>query len=178
MPLTLLIGGARSGKSELAVRTAKRHHDSVVVIVTGEARDPEMARRIAHHRRARPRAWEVVEERVDLARALEVAPGDGCVLIDCLTLWVSNLMEDGLTDAAIEERARGALEVVTDRPGPTIAVTNEVGSGIVPARPRARRYRDLLGRVNATWAGAADQPLLVAAGLVVPLVRPEETLGG
>lgn len=167
--LTLLIGGARSGKSVLATRLASRWPGPVVALVTGEARDEEMAERIARHRAARPPAWETVEEPVELESALAGLPGEAGVVLDCLTLWVSNAMERGMEDPEIEERAQKAAALVAARGRPAVVVTNEVGSGIVPANPEARRYRDLLGRVNAIWADAADRVLLVVAGRVTEL---------
>ena len=94
------------------------------------------------------------------------------MVLDCLTLWVSNLMEQGLDDRRVGELARSAAAVAAARPAPTVAVSNEVGAGIVPADALSRRYRDLLGQVNAVWAAAADQALLLVAGRAVPLVDP------
>jgi adenosyl cobinamide kinase/adenosyl cobinamide phosphate guanylyltransferase len=158
MPLTLLIGGARSGKSSLALRLAE---GEVVFIATAEAGDAEMAERIDAHRAERPSSWQTVEAPIDLAGALRDAPPDACVIVDCLTLWVANTMD--------EESAREAAALAALRPGRTIAVTNEVGLGIVPANDLARAYRDLLGRVNAIWAEAADRVLLVVAGRTLEL---------
>jgi adenosyl cobinamide kinase/adenosyl cobinamide phosphate guanylyltransferase len=158
MPLTLLIGGARSGKSSLALRLAE---GEVVFIATAEAGDAEMAERIDAHRAERPASWQTVEAPIDLAGALRDAPPDACVIVDCLTLWVANTMD--------EERAREAAALAASRPGRTIVVTNEVGLGIVPANDLARAYRDLLGRVNAIWAEAADRVLLVVAGRTLEL---------
>jgi adenosyl cobinamide kinase/adenosyl cobinamide phosphate guanylyltransferase len=157
MSLTFLLGGARSGKSSLAVRLAGKSGAPVVFVATGEARDAEMAERIARHRAERPAGWETVEEPLALAAALAAAPGDSCVVVDCLSLWVANLLERG-------EEADGAAAVAAARPGATIAVSNEVGLGIVPATPLGRRYRDVLGRVNAIWADAAAETFLVVAG--------------
>lgn len=178
MPLTLLVGGAAAGKSQLAVRLAAARRVPVVVIATAEARDEEMAARIRRHRAARPPEWVTVEEPVDLQRALTTLPEDALAVVDCLTLWVSNLMERGRTDEDIAERASRAATVAAARPVGTIAVTNEVGSGIVPADPLSRRYRDLLGTVNACWAEAADRAALVVAGRVLALARPEVIGGG
>jgi adenosylcobinamide kinase / adenosylcobinamide-phosphate guanylyltransferase len=158
MPLTLLIGGARSGKSSLALRLAE---GEVVFIATGEAGDAEMAERIDAHRAERPPSWRTVEAPIDLTGALRDAPPDACVIVDCLTLWVANTMD--------EARAREAAALAVARPGQTIAVTNEVGLGIVPANELARSYRDLLGRVNTIWAEAADRVLLVVAGRTLEL---------
>jgi len=177
MPLTLLLGGARSGKSALAARLAGRWDGPVTVVATGEARDPEMAERIRRHRAERPGHWRTVEAPRELEAALAEAPADAFLLLDCLTLWVSNLMEQGLADLQVERRARSAAAVAAARAAPTVAVSNEVGAGIVPADPLSRRYRDLLGQVNAVWAAAAGQALLLVAGRAVPLADPLDVLG-
>ena len=174
MPLTLLLGGARSGKSALAARMATRWPGPVTVIVTGEARDEEMAERIRRHRAARPAAWDTVEEPVDLDGAISGATADACVVVDCLTLWVSNLLERGEKDVQITDRARTAADLAARRSASTIVVSNEVGSGIVPMNALARRYRDLLGEVNAIWADVAVSTLLVVAGRVLPLSEPAD----
>jgi adenosylcobinamide kinase / adenosylcobinamide-phosphate guanylyltransferase len=172
MALTVLLGGARSGKSALAQRLAGRWNGPVTVVATGQARDDEMAERIARHRAARPAGWKTVEEPLELEAALAACGGNTLVVVDCLTLWVSNLLERGLTDAEVEARSRAAAATAAGRRAPTMAVSNEVGSGIVPAEPPARRYRDLLGQVNAAWAAEAGQALLLVAGRAVPLLDP------
>jgi adenosylcobinamide kinase/adenosylcobinamide-phosphate guanylyltransferase len=172
MALTLLLGGARSGKSALAAGLAGRWPGPVTVVVTGEARDEEMAERIRRHRAERPSDWRTVETPRELEAALAAAPADAFVLLDCLTLWVSNLLEQGLTDEQVRRRARSAAAAAAARSGPTVAVSNEVGAGIVPADAGSRRYRDLLGQVNAAWAAAADRALLLVAGRAVPLLDP------
>ena len=176
MALTVLLGGARSGKSALAQRLAGRWGGPVAVVATGQARDAEMAGRIARHRAARPAGWETVEEPLELAAALAACGRDTLVVVDCLTLWVSNLLGQGLTDAEVGARAGAAAATAAGRTAPTVAVSNEVGSGIVPADPLARRYRDLLGQVNAAWAAAADRALLLVAGRALPLTDPLELL--
>jgi adenosyl cobinamide kinase/adenosyl cobinamide phosphate guanylyltransferase len=177
MGLTLLLGGARSGKSALAGQLAGRWDGPVTVVVTGEARDDEMAERIRRHRAERPSSWRTVESPRELETALAGAPADSFVLLDCLTLWVSNLMEDGLTDEQVMRRARSAAAVAAARAAPTVAVSNEVGAGIVPADALSRRYRDLLGQVNSAWAAAAAQALLLVAGRAVALSDPLALLG-
>jgi adenosylcobinamide kinase / adenosylcobinamide-phosphate guanylyltransferase len=177
MALTLLLGGARSGKSALAVRAAGAWAGPVEVVVTAEARDAELAARIERHRAQRPAGWRTVEAPLELEAALRDAAPGALVVVDCLTLWVSNLMEQGLDDAAVERRAREAAALAASRATPTLAISNEVGSGIVPALALARRYRDLLGEVNATWAAAADQALLLVAGRTLPLQDPLAALG-
>ena len=176
MALTVLLGGARSGKSALAQRLAGRWDGPVTVVATGQARDAEMAERIARHRAARPAGWDTVEEPLELAAALGARGRDTFVVVDCLTLWVSNLLGQGLTDAEVGARAGAAAATAAGRTAPTVAVSNEVGSGIVPAEPLARRYRDLLGQVNGVWAAAADRALLLVAGRALPLTDPLELL--
>jgi adenosyl cobinamide kinase/adenosyl cobinamide phosphate guanylyltransferase len=165
MTLTLLIGGARSGKSSLAVRLASQQDAPVVVVATGEPGDDEMAERIARHRAERPPEWRTVEEPRDLLGALTRVDDGACVIVDCLTLWVANVLEQGDVEAAADRTAA----VAALRTGRTIAVTNEVGLGVVPAVPLARAYRDVLGRVNAAWAAVAHEVLFVVAGRVLPL---------
>ena len=168
MSLTFLIGGARSGKSALAVRSAA-DAEEVVFVATGEARDEEMAERIERHRRERPAAWTIVEEPVNLREAIEAASPTACVIVDCLSLWVSNLLEAGWTDEAVEAEAQKAARAAAERPGASVAVSNEVGLGVVPATALGRRFRDVLGRVNATFAASAIEALLVVAGRTLPL---------
>jgi adenosylcobinamide kinase / adenosylcobinamide-phosphate guanylyltransferase len=165
MTLVLLIGGARSGKSSLAVERAARAGLPVVFVATGEAGDEEMTARIAQHRRERPPEWTTVEEPAELARAIAAAPGTDVLVVDCLSLWVANVFER----IAVEDAAAEAARLAAARPGLTIAVTNEVGLGIVPDNELARRYRDVLGRVNAIWAAAADEAYFVVAGRALRL---------
>jgi adenosyl cobinamide kinase/adenosyl cobinamide phosphate guanylyltransferase len=137
----------------------------VVFVATGEAGDEEMAARIELHRRERPPAWTTVEEPVELERALAAAPAAATVVVDCLSLWVANVFEH----AQAETLAAAAAAVAAARTGLTVAVTNEVGLGIVPDNALARRYRDALGRVNAIWAAAADEAYFVVAGRALRL---------
>lgn len=175
MPLTLLLGGARSGKSALAVRLARGWGLPVTFIATARPSDAGMEERIARHRAERPPAWECVEEALDLAGALRRGAGRG-VVVDCLTVWVANLLE-GASEAEVLEAGERAAVLAAQREAPTIAVGNEVGLGVHPATESGRRYRDVLGRVNAAWAEAADQALLVVAGRVLDL-RPAPLPGG
>lgn len=170
MSLTFLLGGARSGKSALAVKLALRAtHGPVAVIVTAEGRDEEMRTRIQRHRAARPAGWKTIEEPLELGAALAQASAESVVLVDCLSLWVANLVERGDADAEIEAESRAVLVHAGTRAAPVIAVSNEVGLGVVPASELGRRYRDLLGRVNAAWAAAADEALFVVAGRTLAL---------
>ena len=163
MALTLLTGGARSGKSALAVEVALRQPAPVVFVATAEAGDDEMAARIAAHRRERPAAWTTVEEPLALGPAVGAADAGACVVVDCLALWTANVLAARGGEAAVAE-AHVAAEVAAGRPGPTIAVTNEVGMGVVPATPLGREFRDVLGAVNAIWSRAAAEAFLVVAG--------------
>lgn len=169
MPLTLLLGGARSGKSSLAVARARAFAGPVVFIATAEALDAEMEERVARHRAERDPAWGTVEEPLHLERALETLPDEACAILDCLSLWIANLMQQEISEDEVVRRSQRAAEAAAIRPGPTIAVSNEVGMGVVPEYELGRRYRDALGRVNATWAAAANEALLVVAGRTLEL---------
>ncbi len=176
MGLTLLIGGARSGKSVLAVRMAEAHDGPVTFIATAEPRDDEMTARIALHRKTRPADWDTMEEPVDLAGAIAGAAEAACVIVDCLTLWVANLLERGAGREDVEARAAEAAKAAAGRVCPVLVVTNEVGSGIVPMHPETRSYRDLMGTVNTTFARDAEHVLLVVAGRALALSSIEEVL--
>jgi adenosylcobinamide kinase / adenosylcobinamide-phosphate guanylyltransferase len=169
MSLLLLVGGARSGKSRLAAEIAAEWSGPVTVIATGEARDDEMAERIRMHRARRPQAWTTIEEPVDLEAALRTLSDETLAVVDCLTLWVSNLIEKNVSDDEIEACSRSAASIAAARGGDAVVVTNEVGSGIVPTNALARRYRDLLGNVNSIWAEHSDRSALVVAGQILPL---------
>jgi adenosyl cobinamide kinase/adenosyl cobinamide phosphate guanylyltransferase len=152
--LVVYVGGARSGKSTLAVERAKAEGVPVTFIATGEAGDGEMAERIALHQAERPPEWTTIEEPVALSSALASVSDADTVIVDCLSLWIANGGDGG---------------VPADRAGLTIAVTNEVGLGIVPDNALARSYRDHLGRVNAAWVDAADEAFFVVAGRALRL---------
>jgi adenosylcobinamide kinase/adenosylcobinamide-phosphate guanylyltransferase len=169
MSLTFLLGGARSGKSALAVTLARQTGGPVTVIATGEPGDEEMSERIRAHRAERPTDWQTVEEPLELDRAIAAVDGADVLVIDCLTLWVANLLARGDGDAEVEALAGTAAERASARPALTVAISNEVGLGIVPTNELSRRYRDVLGRVNATWAAAADEPAFVVAGRMLRL---------
>jgi adenosylcobinamide kinase/adenosylcobinamide-phosphate guanylyltransferase len=166
--LVVLLGGARSGKSQLALKLAGRRSAPVVFLATGEAGDDEMADRIARHRLERPAVWSTVEEPVELERAVGGVDGESTLIVDCLSLWVSNLIERRPA-AEIEAAPAAAVRTAAARPGLTIAVSNEVGLGIVPDNALARAYRDVLGRVNALWVAAAGEAYFVVAGRTIAL---------
>ena len=169
MPFTFLLGGARSGKSSLAVRLASAFDGPVVVLATAEARDEDMAERIRAHRVARPPGWETLEAPLGPIAAVEGAPEGAFVIVDCLTLWVANAIEAGTSDEDVVGEARKLASTLVSRVAPSIVVSNEVGLGIVPANDLARRYRDVLGRVNGAFAAEASRSFLVVAGRGLPL---------
>ena len=166
----LVLGGARSGKSAYAQRRATASGLSVTVVVTGSAGDDEMAERIAHHRAARPAEWRVVEAPRALAAALREAAAPGrCLIVDCLTLWLVNVI-DG--DFAVEREA--LLDLLPTLPGEVIFVANEIGLGIVPLGAETRRFRDEAGRLNQDLAAACERVTLVAAGLPLSLKAAQD----
>lgn len=166
MSLTVLLGGARAGKSALALALAREHGGPVVYVATAEAGDDEMAARIARHRTERPDEWETVEEPIELRSVLGSAAPAACVVVDCLTLWVANVQARG---GDVVSEADTVAELAAARRSPTIVVSNEVGLGIVPASPLAREFRDLLGAVNAAFVRRADDAAFVVSGCAIPL---------
>lgn len=163
--IVLVLGGARSGKSSWALRYVERNYRSRLFLATAEVLDDEMEERVRLHREARGPEWTLVEEPLDLAGALRTRCGgaDG-VLVDCLTVWLSNVMiKEGRAGArARRERLLDALEL---RRGGTVLVSNEVGMGIVPENRLARAFRDEAGALNQAVAEAADRVVFVAASL-------------
>jgi adenosylcobinamide kinase/adenosylcobinamide-phosphate guanylyltransferase len=193
--LTLILGGARSGKSDLALRLAAASKRPVLFVATMEAGDDEMRARIDAHRAGRPDAWRTVEAPTALLDALAAEARAGeCVLIDCVTLWVSNVLlsslgDDGSPDASeIASSVRSAV-LLAERlaawsaafEGEAVVVSNEVGGGVVPAYALGRAFRDALGGANRALASRAGRVYHVEAGLAVDLkalgAQPIETLG-
>ena len=165
--ITLVLGGARSGKSAHAEALLDGHAGERLYIATAEARDAEMAARIAAHRARRGPAWRTVEAPLALAETLGAESGAGrALLVDCLTLWLSNLMGAGRDIAAEIERLVACLGRIEGR---TVLVANEVGLGIVPENAAARAFRDHAGRLNQAVAQAAGRVVFVAAGLPLTL---------
>ena len=170
MKIVLVTGGARSGKSQWAQSLALTlGGDDVTVLATAEARDEEMAQRITQHQRDRPPAWATVEEPLLVAEALAKV-ATSVVLLDCLTILVSNILlaqveaEEDVRMAAVEDALNRLLDAASDRAGSLIIVTNEVGCGIVPAAPIARWYRDALGSANRQVATIAEEVVLMVCG--------------
>lgn len=163
---TLVLGGARSGKSRHAERLVAGSGLEKLYLATGAAGDAEMAERIARHRAERGPGWITVEEGLELPAALarEARPGRA-ILVDCLTLWLSNLV---LAEREVAQICATLCEVVATSPCPVVLVSNEVGMGLVPETPLGRRFRDAQGRLNQAVAAAVANVVFVAAGL--PLV--------
>ena len=159
--VTLVLGGARSGKSAYAESLVAG--PGAVYVATAEAIDDEMGERIARHRARRGAGWTTVEAPLDLAAALRAnAPGASGVLVDCLTVWLGNLMHAGRD---IDREAGSLLESLAVPPVPVVLVANEVGLGVVPDNPMARAFRDHAGRLNQALAARADRVVLVTAGI-------------
>jgi adenosylcobinamide kinase/adenosylcobinamide-phosphate guanylyltransferase len=167
----LILGGARSGKSACAEQRAVASGLAIVYVATAQALDAEMAERIARHQQSRPADWTLVEEPLALARTLRAqAAPERCLLVDCLTLWLSNLLAAG--DTRLEQERGALLEALPRLPGHLIFVSNEVGQGIVPAHPPARRFRDEAGRLHQELAQRCDRVTLTVAGLPLALKEP------
>lgn len=171
MPYAFLTGGARSGKSTAAERRAASATAAVTVIATAERGDAEMTARIERHRAGRPAGWTTIEEPVRLVDAVASTPTDAFVVVDCLTLWLANVLGSA-SDARILADARELATALADRTGDAVVVSNEVGDGIVPADATTRRYRDLLGLINGEMAARASESYLVVAGRFLRLEEP------
>lgn len=165
----LILGGARSGKSALAERIAGECGREVVYVATAQPGDGEMAARIAHHRERRPSHWSCIEEPLALAGALRGhARDERCLLVDCLTLWLSNLLGHDDTGRLPGERD-ALLEILPALPGEILLVSNEVGLGVVPMGELTRRFVDEAGRLHQMLAQRCERVLFVAAGLPLTL---------
>jgi adenosylcobinamide kinase/adenosylcobinamide-phosphate guanylyltransferase len=164
--LTLVLGGARSGKSRHAQILAMATPPPWVYVATAQALDDEMRERIAKHKAARSAGWSTIEEPIELSRAVSDAPASAPVVVDCVTLWLTNLMLGGHdVDAAVA----GFIKCLDGREAPTIVVSSEVGAGLVPETPLGRAFRDQAGIVNQHLAVSAQQVLFMVAGLAMPL---------
>ncbi len=165
----LVLGGSRSGKSSLAEQRAADSGLAVTYIATATAGDAEMAARIARHRARRPAHWHLIEEPLHLATALQAcAAPERCLLVDCLTLWLTNLL--CANDEELFQRERAAfVEVLPTLPGHLILVSNEVGMGIVPMGELSRRFSDEAGWLNQEAARICERVTLMVAGLPYPL---------
>ncbi|MCK9486224.1 MAG: bifunctional adenosylcobinamide kinase/adenosylcobinamide-phosphate guanylyltransferase [Dehalococcoidia bacterium] len=173
-------GGARSGKSTFAERLAANSGRLVRYVATMQPEDDELRDRIARHRAQRPEAWETVEAPTHLLDAVRDAPSEACLLLDCLSLWVSNRLLDLGTDEpslpaidhlerTLDAEVAAILATARRRAGSTVVVTNEVGGGLVPPYPLGRAYRDLLGRMNQHVSREADRAWLLVSGRALEL---------
>ncbi len=162
--LTLVLGGARSGKSRYAESLIASLPQPWIYIATAEARDDEMAARVAAHRARREAGWETVEAPRQLPEALHQAPADAAVLVDCLTLWLTNVM---LGSFDVENMTAKLEDALRARGGETVLVSNEVGLGIVPENELGRRFRDAQGILNQRMAALSDRVVLMVAGLAL-----------
>ena len=174
--LILVLGGARSGKSACAEGLA-RQGERTLFVATAEALDDDMRQRILKHRKQRPAAWDTLEEPLDPVAAIPSAlSGHDTLLLDCLTVWISNLLLAQEDEDHVETEILARVGALLDLYGQTnarwILVSNEVGLGVVPASSLGRRYRDLLGRVNRLVASRADKVYLMVAGLALELKSP------
>lgn len=174
----LILGGARSGKSRYAQALAESFPGDLVFIATAQALDDEMTQRIARHRADRGARWSTREEPLELVARLGAESGPGrVVVVDCVTLWLSNLMHAGRD---VEREIAALTAMLGELTGPALLVSNEVGLGLVPAHPLGREFRDVQGRANATLAAACDVVAAMTAGLprlVKPAPAPNLRLG-
>lgn len=169
---TLIVGGVRSGKSRYAEQLAASYDGPISVIVTGTGGDEEMAARIAAHRARRPSHWPVREEPIALGRALlEVARPGSVVIVDCLTLWLTNIIMQS-DDGLLERESDALLAAVQSAPGVVILVSNDVGSGIIPVNELARRFADVTGSLHQRVAQACDRVVWMMAGLPLTVKPP------
>ena len=159
---TFVLGGARSGKSRHAEELIANHPAPWAYIATAQALDDEMAERITHHRARRGESWQTIDAPLNLAETLAAIPAAQPVLIDCLTLWLTNVM---LAERDVEAESECLVSVLSQPRGPWVAVANEVGLGIVPDNALARRFRDAAGRLNQMAAAKAERVIFMVAGL-------------
>lgn len=165
-----ICGGARSGKSSFALKLAKEEKGRVAFIATGEPKDREMKKRIAKHRLDRPKTWTTFEEPVELAELInKLETRFQVILIDCLTLWVSNLLLKRAPHKTIAKEAVRLMEALKKTGATAIIVTNEVGLGIVPNNRLARDFRDIAGRVNQLIASESDEAYFMISGIAAKI---------
>ncbi|MFH0771677.1 MAG: bifunctional adenosylcobinamide kinase/adenosylcobinamide-phosphate guanylyltransferase [Candidatus Omnitrophota bacterium] len=168
--LILITGGARSGKSTYAQNLAKPLKGKIIYIATAEALDEEMKKRVSLHKKSRPKDWLVIEEPLEVLSAVKKLPKERIVIIlDCLTLLISNLIFKGLSDNKICANIKAIAEALKRKAEFSIVVTNEVGSGIVPGSALARRFRDIQGTANQIMGKCADEVYLLVSSIPVKI---------
>jgi adenosylcobinamide kinase / adenosylcobinamide-phosphate guanylyltransferase len=166
--MIFVTGGCRSGKSRFALDYANQYFSKKIYLATCEALDEEMAQRIEHHKKMRGPEWQTVEEPVKIVeRTREYGDGVEVILLDCITLWLSNLLTKGNTDLKIMDEINGFVEMIRQTPASFIVVSNEVGMGIVPADPLSRRFRDLSGMANQKIAEVANTVIFMVSGIPI-----------
>lgn len=171
MSLVFVTGGARSGKSDYAMSIAEKSGGRLVYIATATPGDDEMRDRIENHKRSRGMNWNTIEETLDLSGAVSSLGGEGAVIIDCLTLWLTNIMMqdmEAFEDVAVN-KARELADALRAFKGTAVVVSNEVGLGIVPENALSRRFRDVAGLANRVMAASADEVYLVVSGIPVKI---------
>ncbi|MFZ3072864.1 MAG: bifunctional adenosylcobinamide kinase/adenosylcobinamide-phosphate guanylyltransferase [Thermodesulfobacteriota bacterium] len=169
---TFILGGARSGKSDFALRHAESLNlrgKTPVFLATAKMLDIEMKKRIAEHKKKRPKRWKTIEEPVNIESEIKKAGEGTVILVDCLTLWLSNLLDAGMNDASILREAKKTAKAGALAKADVIMVSNEVGMGLVPITEIGRRFRDLAGTVNRIMAEKADEVFYLAAGLPIKI---------
>ena len=175
--IIFITGGCRSGKSRFALDYANQHFSTKLYLATCEALDEEMAQRIAHHKKTRSPEWQTIEEPVEVVDKIrQYSNKTDVILLDCITLWLSNLLMRQMDDTEILKEISGLIDTMQEKQTSFIFVSNEVGLGIVPADPLSRRFRDLSGIANQRIAEAADTAILMASGIPIFLKGKDEKL--
>jgi len=170
--LILILGGARSGKSSFAIQQAKKLSSGcsgVVYVATASPLDEEMKRRIERHKKRRPSSWKTIEERIETSKILAKSSKAGLVIIDCLTMLISNLLLSGEGEVATLRRMKELFKGLRQRNSTALIVSNEVGMGIVPENSLGRNFRDIAGKTNQIAAAMADEVYLMEAGIPVKI---------
>jgi adenosylcobinamide kinase / adenosylcobinamide-phosphate guanylyltransferase len=172
--MILITGGCRSGKSRFASDFANQHFSKKLYLATCEALDEEMAQRIEHHKKMRGPEWQTLEEPVKIVEGIrQYEDGVEVILLDCITLWLSNLLTKGNTDLKIMDEINRFVEMIKQTPASLVIVSNEVGMGIVPVDPLGRRFRDLSGMANQRIAQVAETVIFMVSGIPIFLKGAE-----
>jgi adenosylcobinamide kinase / adenosylcobinamide-phosphate guanylyltransferase len=172
--MILITGGCRSGKSRFASDFANQHFSKKLYLATCEALDEEMAQRIEHHKKMRGPEWQTVEEPIKIVEGIrQYEDGVEVILLDCITLWLSNLLTKGNTDLKIMDEINRFVEMIKQTPASLVIVSNEVGMGIVPVDPLGRRFRDLSGMANQRIAQVAETVIFMVSGIPIFLKGAE-----
>jgi adenosylcobinamide kinase/adenosylcobinamide-phosphate guanylyltransferase len=172
--MILITGGCRSGKSRFASDFANQHFSKKLYLATCEALDEEMAQRIEHHKKMRGPEWQTLEEPIKIVEGIrQYEDGVEVILLDCITLWLSNLLTKGNTDLKIMDEINRFVEMIKQTPASLIIVSNEVGMGIVPVDPLGRRFRDLSGMANQRIAQVAETVIFMVSGIPIFLKGAE-----